>query len=213
METTRAPAIGFTFRETMAGHVGAGADYADGQASGLRTGEHLRFRVAVRVADFNAFLADEEHEAGMDGTIHSTSLGDGLRIEGGSFKLFARDGRGHRTMQYRLPFTTADGTACLLEGFKDVHNDRTFDFWYDTTALFTSLHAPGLTGPGDEPFRGILRIRAIDLVPQVWSMRAVNTRNPGRHALVLGRFGLFFAGQMLDEYRPRLRRSRNGQAP
>lgn len=198
--------VGFTFTETMQGFVGMGADYAEGRRLGERAGERLRFRVTITMPDFRAFLDDAEHAALLAGTIDSTSLGQGLAVQDGTFKLFARDGRGHRTMQYRLPFTAADGTPGLLEGHKDVHNDRTIDFWYDTTALFTTLQGGPIQGGAGGNALGILRIRPIDLVPQVLSMRAVHTRNPARHAQVLGRFGLFFLGSMLDEYRPRLRR-------
>lgn len=211
----QAPArpIGFTFRETMQGYVGEGEGYRAAYREGKANGERLSFHVTVTISDLDAFFADGVHETEMTGTIDSASLGTGLAIEGGTFQLFARDERGHRTMQYRLPFTSAAGEECLLEGYKDVHNDRTFDFWYDTTALFTTLRRGA---PGDErqTSRGILRIRPIDLVPQVLSMRALNTRNPARHALVLGRFGLFFAGNLLDEYRPRFgKKKRNGAAP
>ncbi|MEZ4494476.1 MAG: hypothetical protein R3C29_14335 [Dehalococcoidia bacterium] len=213
MSDSKGRAVGFTFRETMQGFVGPGDGFAAGQKAGKATGEHLRFRVTVAVDDLKAFLGDKEHSAEMSGTVDSGSLGIGMPIDGGTFKLFARDERGHRTMQYRLPFTSAAGETCLLEGYKDVHNDRTFDFWYDTTALFTTLHRPGGTNGEASQLIGILRIRPIDLIPQVWSMRALHTRNPARHVLALGRFGWFFASNILDEYRPGLGRKRkNGMS-
>jgi hypothetical protein len=100
-----------------------------------------------------------------------------------------------------------------MDGFKDVHNDRMVDVWYDTTALFTDVR-PAEGAAGEAPaFRGILRIRLIDLVPQVLSMRGMNTKNPLGHAGALVRFNWFFSWTLMKEYaRPPRRAPREASA-
>jgi cholesterol oxidase len=149
----------------------------------------------------------------MRGTVDSTSLGQGREVRNAVFNLLERDDSGRLWMKYRLEFTSDGGVPYVMEGFKDVHNDRMLDFWYDTTALFTEVR-PADMGAADEPsFQGILRIRPIDLVPQVISMRGLNTANPLRHALALGRFGWFFFFTLVKEYaRPPRRAPREAPA-
>ena len=57
-------------------------------------------------------------------------------------------------------------------------------------------------GEGRVVVTGVLYIRPIDLVPQVLSMRAVNSSGLRAHASVISRFGQFFLERMLDEYLP-----------
>jgi cholesterol oxidase len=193
-------ATGFTFTETMGGFVGKGeTDFRRGTARGKRAGERFRFKLTILAEDLGAFLRDPEHEARMTGTVHSTSLGTNLEVRDARFNLLERDDAGRLWMKYRLEFTSDGGVPYVLEGFKDVHNNRMMDFWYDTTALFTEVR-PGPGHEGEPSFQGILRIRPIDLVPQVISMHGTNTRNPARHALALGRFGWFFFFTLLKEY-------------
>jgi len=206
--------VGFTFTETMGGFVGKGEkDFRRGSARGRRAGERFRFKLTILADDLGAFLASPAHEARMTGTVDSTSLGQGLEVRNAVFNLLERDESGRLWMKYRLEFTSDGGVPYVMEGFKDVHNDRMLDFWYDTTALFTEVR-PADEGAADEPsFQGILRIRPLDLVPQVISMRALNTRNPLRHALALARFGWFFFATLVREYaRPPRRAPREAPA-
>lgn len=199
----------FTFTETMGGYVSAGASsYRDGARRGRRDGESLRFKVTIGIPDLAAFLQDPAHAAPMTGTIDSAGLGRGLAVDEGAFTLLQRGEDGRLRMGYRLRFHTWDGSPYVLEGYKDVHNDRLVDVWYDTTALFTVLRAEGTEAPGES--RGILRIRPVDLVPQVFSMRDPGTRNPLRHAASLARFGWFFGSTLAREYARPPRRAEPG---
>jgi len=203
---TRLP-LGFTFTETMGGFLAPGTeDYRHGQARGRRAGTDLRFTLAVTVDDLDRFLADPEHPATLTGSVEGQWAGGTVAIEPGQFNLFARDARGRRQMRYRFAFTGAEGRTYLLQGFKDVHNDYVLDAWKDTTTLFTTLHHADEAG---EPVaaRGVLTIRALDLVPQVRSMRGVHARGPLGHLRALARFNLFFSGEMLREYTPGLGRA------
>lgn len=209
-----ADSLGFTFTETMGGFLGKGeTDYRRGAARGKRAGETFRFRLTILVDDLSAFLRDPAHEARMRGTIDSTSLGRGLEARNAVFNLLERDEAGRLWMKYRLEFTSDGGVPYVMEGFKDVQNNRMVDFWYDTTALFTEVR-PADSGAEAEPrFRGLLRIRPLDLVPQVISMRGLNTRNPLKHAVALGRFGGFFFVTLVKEYaRPPRRAAREAPA-
>jgi cholesterol oxidase len=195
-----ASAVGFTFTETMGGFLGRDdADFRRATAKGLRAGEKFRFKLTILADDLGEFLANPAHEAPMRGTVDSTSLGQGLEVQTATFNLLERDENGRLWMKYRLEFTSDGGVPYVLEGFKDVQNNRMIDFWYDTTALFTDVK-PAAEDSGEPSFHGILRIRPIDLVPQVISMRGLHTRNPARHALALARFGWFFFFTLVKEY-------------
>jgi hypothetical protein len=193
------PSLGFTFRETMGGFVVPGTDAAPDDASRSDRREPLRFRVRIIVPDLAAFLADPTHQARLTGTIESARFGGTLSIDDGTFNLFVRDEGERAQMRYRLPFRGSDGQDYLLEGVKDIRDGPGFDLWADTTTLFVTIRRGR-----DEPTLaiGTLRIRPLDLIPQVWSMRAVNARTPVDHAIALARFGGFFFGQLWHEYGP-----------
>jgi cholesterol oxidase len=98
-----------------------------------------------------------------------------------------------------MRFRDTQGTWYRLEGFKDVHNDYVIDVWKDTTTLFTRVRQED--GNGDPVVAtGVLRIRPVDLVPQVLSMRALHSRSPIGHVRGLARFGWFFTERVLNEY-------------
>lgn len=200
-------AVGFTFTETMGGYLGRDdGDFRRGAAKGRRAGEKFRFKLTILADDLGAFLRDPAHECPMTGKVDSTSLGQDLAVQSATFNLLERDENGRLWMKYRVEFTSDGGVPYVLEGFKDVQNNRMIDFWYDTTALFTDVR-PAAESSGEPSFQGILRIRPIDLVPQVISMRGMHTRNPARHALALGRFGWFFFFTLVKEYARPPRRS------
>src|SRR5947209_8644019 len=78
--------------------------------------------------------------------------------------------------------------------------------WSETTTLFTRVFR--LDGAEEPPVAtGVLHIRAIDLIPQVRSMKATNAKNPAESASALARFGAFFFGRLWDEYRSSLKPS------
>ncbi|MGH2586053.1 MAG: hypothetical protein ACRDJE_14160 [Dehalococcoidia bacterium] len=199
--TNRKSPLGFTFTETMGGYMIAGEqDYRRAEKLGRRLGERLRFVVTVSAPDLDAFLDDPSHEAVLTGTVAGSRVGGGrVAIEPGTFNLLVRDEQGRMQMRYRFSFRDRHGQRYRLEGYKDVHNDMVVDVWPDTTTLFTTLRRQD---EPDEPVvaTGILRIRPVDLIPQVRSMRALNARGLADHARAVTRFNLFFAGRLLNEY-------------
>jgi cholesterol oxidase len=192
--------VGFTFTETMGGFVADGAaDYRDGAERGRAAGDDLRFNVRVTIDDLGSFIRDPDHRAALSGTVESKRFGAARPIESGVFNLFKRDESGRMAMRYNILFADTAGRRYRLDGFKDVHNDRIVDLWADTTTLFTTVRRADEPG---EPIlsRGILWIRAIDLVPQVASMRGLHAPGIGAHGVALARFGAFFSGRLWYEY-------------
>jgi cholesterol oxidase len=203
--------VGFTFTETMRGYVAPGEqDYAHAEKLGKKLGDKLRFKVTIIMEDLDAFLADSTHSATLTGTVDAKRLGGTVPIETGSFNLFVEDESGRKNMRYTMTFRDRAGQPFRLDGFKDIHNDPGLDMWSDTTTLFTTVYR--LDG-ADEPAvaTGILRIRAIDLIPQVRSMKAINAKNPAEGLAALAKFGRFFFDRLWDEYRSSLRPSLPGR--
>ena len=194
--------LGFTFSETMGGFIAPyPPDYRRAAAAGRAADDRLRFRVRVTIPDLDHFIRDPAHQAELSGTVEAARFGGVCPIDTGTFHLFIEDERGRKEMRYRLYFRDAAGHAHRLEGYKDVHQDHGLDVWVDTTTLFTTVRREDQT---DEPVvaRGMLHIRARDLVPQVASMRALNADGPRDHVWTLLRFSSFFAGRLWHEYGP-----------
>ena len=193
------PPIGFTFSETMGGTVVVGADDYRPEARDTPTGEAVRFHVRVTIDDLNAFVRDPAHPAILTGTVIGNRFGGVRPIDEGTFNLFTRDTQGRMTMRYALLFRDAAGRRYRLDGFKAIYNDHIVDLWADTTTLFTTVRRADEAGESVLA-RGILRIRALDLVPQVASMRAIAARGSGERLGTVARFGAFFAGRLWHEY-------------
>ncbi|MHB8574651.1 MAG: hypothetical protein ACYDCQ_04905 [Dehalococcoidia bacterium] len=201
------PPVGFTFTETMGGHVAPGEqEYAPAEKLGKKLGEKLRFKVTITMDDLDAFLADNAHAAGLSGTVEAKRFGGKVPIDSGGFNLFVEDASGRKQMRYTMTFRDTAGQAYRLDGFKDVHNDPGLDMWSDTTTLFTKVHRVDEAGE-HVAATGILHIRALDLIPQVRSMKALNARNPAESAAALAKFGRFFFDRLWDEYRSSLKPS------
>jgi cholesterol oxidase len=208
--------VGFTFTETMRGHIAPGEhdDYAQAEKLGKRLGDKLRFTVTIGIDDLNAFLAAPEHPARLTGTVEAQRFGGTVPLEDGRFNLFIEEG-GRKQMRYTMTFRDRHGERLRLDGYKDVHNDPGIDIWTDTTTLFARVYRldgrgeAGTTAVVSEPVvaTGILRIRALDLVPQVRSMRAVGAHNAAESASALLAFGRFFFDRLWDEYHTSLKPS------
>lgn len=208
--------VGFTFTETMRGHVAPGEhdDYAHAERLGKRLGDKLRFTVTILIDDLDAFLANPEHPAILTGTVEAQRFGGAVPLEDGRFNLFIEEG-GRKQMRYTMTFQDRHGQRLRLDGFKDVHNDPGIDIWTDTTTLFARVYRQdepaeaGTAAVVAEPIvaTGILRIRALDLVPQLRSMRAVGARNAAESASALLAFGRFFFDRLWDEYHTSLKPS------
>lgn len=202
---------GVEFTETMRGWWSPGtSDFAEGASRGESAGSHLEFTVTVRIDDVEAMIADPGHRGQISGVVRASALGpEPFEIQQGEFGLFVDNPDTPQAcrMTYRLPFTDADGRALVLEGHKDVHHDRGFDLWADTTTLFTRIvrdgdgYDEGDGGTdGDVVGAGILKISVTDFAHQLTTMRAINTQTPADGLKALARFGAFFAGKLVDIY-------------
>ena len=185
----------------MGGYVAPGVhEYRAAEYLGRKQGNKLRFTLTVTTDDLKAFINDPAHAALLTGTVEADRFGGKRPIDPGTFNLFMEDEEGRKKMCYEFTFRDAEGKTYRFEGYKDVHNDFVVDFWKDTTTLFTTVREAD--GEGRVVATGVLYIRPIDLVPQVLSMRAVNSSGLRAHASAISRFGQFFLERMLDEYLP-----------
>ncbi len=107
-------------------------------------------------------------------------------------------------MLYALPFVGADGQPYLLDGFKQVRDDGSFDVWSATSTLYTVIRA-GHDHTGPVMACGILHILVADFVQQLGTFTVSGTDDPARKAAALAQFGRMFMGTLWDVFvRPRL---------
>jgi cholesterol oxidase len=102
-------------------------------------------------------------------------------------------------MHYALRCTGADGHPYLLEGYKEVRDDRGWDAWVDNTTLFTTVYR-GATATDPVLGRGIIHVRPWDFVQQLASFHVHNALTPEARARALSRFGAFFFGELWETY-------------
>ena len=79
----------------------------------------------------------------MVGTVTAPALSaQPLTATGGAFALFTVDPEqiNARKMGYRMTLTAEDGKSYFFTGFKQVHDDKGFDVWADTTTLYITVH-------------------------------------------------------------------------
>ena len=134
----------------------------------------------------------------------------GTDFEGEELEVVRRIERGAgsagraRSMDYLLPLTDDGGRELVLRGHKDVRRGRGVGPWGATTVLATTLEADGEQLGG----AGALTISPLGALRLVASARATGLPPGGRAATaaravaVLLRFGGFFAGAVLDAFRP-----------
>jgi cholesterol oxidase len=102
-------------------------------------------------------------------------------------------------MHYALQCTGRDGHAYLLEGYKEIRDDRGLDAWVDNTTLFTTVHHGATTA--DPVFsRGIIHVRVWDFMEQLASFRVHHAATPAAKIRAINRFGAFFFGELWDTY-------------
>jgi len=186
---------GVSFTERMSGTLDA--------PDGTRT--PFAFTVSVAVEDLDAFLADDRHPARLLGTVDAPALSpDPLTVTGGRLELLVLDDvrpgdphrptPGTRRMTYRMPLTATDGTRFALHGQKLVRDDPGLDVWADTTTLAVTVReGDAVRGTGT------LRIAPADLARQLTTIDPTGP-SVARRVAALRRFGVHFAGSLLDTY-------------
>jgi cholesterol oxidase len=201
------PPLGLEFSETMRGFVapvpvgGALARTPEEYKAAFERGKQkkieLAFQLTMFVDDLERFIADPDHLAQVEGFVDSSELGVRRRVERGTFNLFAPSAdRNFRQMLYKLPFTGKDGRRYLLDGFKDVRDDRGLDLWTDNTTLFTSVK----DGDGQVVAQGVLRIGLAGFLKLLSTISVRHGTSTGTSARAVSRFGRFFVGSVWDSY-------------
>ncbi len=196
--------VGLRFAERMTGYIGRGVsdDYEAGEAAGRANGWSLGFTIAVDIDDIDRFIADQDHEAVVVGTIQAPQLSPlPLQVTGGRFNQFLPDPSRVETklMTYRLQLVRSDGQIFFFEGIKTIHDDPGADLWADTTTLQVTLY----DGPDNKApvfGKGVLRMTIADFVREMKTMKATNADGLAARLAAQLRFNRFFAGQLFESY-------------
>jgi len=195
------------FTEKMRGFITFGEDdYDKGFRQGKRTKTACMFHVTVLMEDIERFVEDDQHPGTITGYVDCDALGGKLDVQRGWFHLFVdadEDGEERKLMKYRLLICDAEGHPITLNGYKEVHDDRGFDVWSDTTTLFTRILA-GHVEPGDgDDEAEIVATGILHVLPQDFAVQLTTFRIDPPHRLdALGRFGALFAGSLWEAFGP-----------
>ncbi len=179
-----------------------------GHGQAATSGGGVMFRLTIRVADVDAFVADPTHAATADGYVRSDPLGGHLPVEAGAFNLFVDEGPRTRHMLYRLYFSDASGRPLTLAGFKDIKPGPLTKVWPDTSTLYTRVltgHVPVSDG-GQSVTEGVvgsglMRIRPADFARQLTTFRASGP-SLGGELRALGAFGRLFLAELWEVFDP-----------
>ncbi|MBW3652300.1 MAG: GMC family oxidoreductase [Actinobacteria bacterium] len=198
------------FTEKMRGFISFGEDDYD---RGFRQGKKARtgcmFHVTVVMDDIERFVEDEQHPGTISGHVDCDALGGKLEVQQGWFNLFVdadEDGEQRKLMKYRLLIADGEGHPITLDGYKEVHDDRGFDVWSDTTTLFTRILA-GHVEPGGDDDADVLASGILHVLPQDFAVQMTTFRvDPPHRVDALGRFGGLFAGSLWDAFGPGARK-------
>ena len=203
--------IGLSFTETMKGFFDRGHnppdDYTGAERAGQTANTTVDFTLTITFSDLDASLADKAHGGIAAGVVHVAGFTApaGAPVSNGVFNLFIDTSQVfERKMLYALPFTGADGKPYLLDGFKEVKDNGSFDVWGATSTLYTVIRA-GHDRAGAVLATGIMHILIMDFMHQIGTFQVSGTNDPAKKADALARFGHMFMGTLWDVFvKPRL---------
>ncbi|MGH2901530.1 MAG: GMC family oxidoreductase, partial [Solirubrobacteraceae bacterium] len=195
------------FTEKMRGFVTFGEDdYDKGFRQGKKAKTACMFHVTVSMTDVERFIADPQHQGTITGHVQCDALGGRLEVQQGWFNLFVdgdEDGEEHKYMKYRLLIADGEGHPITLNGYKDVHDDRGFDVWSDTTTLFTHILAGHVTPDDDDDAAQVVATGILHVLPADFAVQCTTFRvHPPHRVDALGRFGALFAGSLWEAFGP-----------
>ncbi len=196
------PTVQFT--ETMRGYFSTDetVDFEKGYQLGRENCSPFMFTLTVQAPEIDRFVADDNHEGFMAGTVIAPALSaKPLTISNGIFNLFVTDEQQPDTkkMKYQMQLNTFDGRQLYFYGYKKVKDDGGFDMWEDTTVLYITVfngqndHAPVLG-------KGILKIIPMDFATQMGTIKALHTKNKMESLMAIKSFSTFFASNVCDTY-------------
>ncbi len=197
--------IGIQFTETMRGYFSTQVkddDYQRALQQGKKDNSPLQFTLTVIADDLENLLNDPNHPARIVGTVTAPALAtEPLTVTNGHFNLFIQeqDQKKTRQMRYRMNLTTEAGQTYYFEGFKQIHDDRGFDIWSDTTTLFITVY-DGDSSNSPVLGKGILKIQPVDFIKQMTTLKVTNAANSTERLQALDRFSRFFAGTLSEVY-------------
>ena len=204
-------------------------EYEQGWERGKKDKSPFQFTLTIISEDLESMLQNEEHKAGITGTVIAPMLSpQPLTVTGGEFNLFVRDPDEPRArkMRYRMRMTSEEGKSYFFDGFKMVRDDPGLDMWSDTTTLYITVYnaddGPPTTddrttvevtsvvgGPSSVVLgKGILKIKPTDFARQMTTMQVKNAANMAQMLEANARFGRFFAGALFETYARLARRGK-----
>lgn len=207
-------AVALSVKEWMKGYVGFGATSCDeGAEQGHDEGTRFEHGVTIRISDIDRFVAEQAHEAAMDGYVDCARLGGKCEFTGGTFNMLvdAADPL-VKYMFYRMPFVNPAGQELTVLGHKTLRNDRGLDLWTDITTLeievFTGHDVRGPMRPtptlgtreatGNAPIaRGVVRIEFLDGIKSALSFESPGSSRV-QHAAAVKTFCMFYGSRLWD---------------
>ncbi len=203
-QTPEKTTVGIQFTETMKGYFSTDEkqDYQKAYELGKNNQSPFEFTLTIRSENVDRFLSEASHEAGMIGTVNAPALSASpIAVTQGRFNLFTSDPKdpSRKKMEYAMLLNCVDGKSYYFKGFKDIHNDKGFDVWLDTTTLFVTLFG-GKDDKATVLGKGMLKIEPADFATQATTMKALYAKTEGEKLQALSRFGKYFAGNVWDTY-------------
>lgn len=195
--------MGVMFTETMKGYFSTNEseDFTKGESLGKEQQSTFEFTLTVKSDDLNEMLENQNHVAGMTGTVMAPILSSTpLTASEGVFNLFVDypEEKDTRRMKYAMKITDESGKTYFFEGFKHIHDDGK-RLWHDTSTLYITLY-DGENNLAPVKGKGILHIEATDFAKQMTTLKITNAKNFIQKTEGLLRFGKFFAGSLYDVY-------------
>jgi cholesterol oxidase len=208
--------LGIEFTETMKGYFSTSVleGYEQGWDRGKKDKSRFEFTLTIVSEDLDLMLSNEEHKAGIAGTVIAPLLSaQPLTVTRGEFNLFVRDAAepGTRKMRYRMHMTSEDSKSYFFDGFKMVRDDAGLDMWSDTTTLYITVFESDGEGAAVVG-KGILKIKPMDFARQMTTMQVKNAANLAQVLEANARFGRYFAGALFDTYARLARRKAKDQS-
>lgn len=199
-----APTTGIQFTEKMTGFFSTEEieDYQKAYEAGEQSNSPFDFTLTVQSDDIDRFVEEAAHEAGMMGTVNAPALSEyPLTVCEGKFNLFITDpeDKDRKKMDYRMLMHSREGKTFYFRGFKDIHDDKGFDVWEDTTVLYISVYE-GKDEKGALVGKGMLKIKPKDFAKQMTTMKALHPKSTLDATAAVAKFGRLFAGSVWDTY-------------
>lgn len=196
--------VGIQFTETMRGYFSTQVkdDYKRGLEQGKKDNTPLQFTLTIVSDDLEQLLNEPDHAAKIVGTVTAPSLAkEPLTVTNGEFNLFVvEQGQAKsRQMRYQMHMTTKAGEKYYFEGFKEIHDEKGFDLWPDTTTLYITVYT-GESKDGAVVGKGILKILPTDFIKQMTTLKVTNAASPAERLEAIDRFSRFFVGSLSDVY-------------